>query len=310
MQLLTRSKVDRSRTKYFACYDKETGSITGIVTSPDTNLNYIEIDSDVAKQFISGELDHFEYVVSDTLDDEIKLLSLDEELEIISEKRKIEVVGKDDPASSDVKIRFYRLNKKLNIKVNSIQLNRLISFSNRKNNSLDDISFYISKNDNPDNLISIINMKLSDLSLRSGVTISDLDTRAFEFDNINIRTNKCFKKYSIEFLEEELVELPEVSSLSNLFECEINPDSCHFYLQEIDTGMKLVPSGNTNLDSFRLYKFLFIYTGENIDDFKGMYELKFNDIIQETELPKIDNAQKIYHMNRDIVIGIFDENSN
>jgi hypothetical protein len=153
-------------------------------------------------------------------------------------------------------------------------------------------------------------MKLSDLSLRSGVTISDLDTRAFEFDNINIRTNKCFKKYSIEFLEEELVELPEVSSLSNLFECEINPDSCHFYLQEIDTGMKLVPSGNTNLDSFRLYKFLFIYTGENIDDFKGMYELKFNDIIQETELPKIDNAQKIYHMNRDIVIGIFDENSN
>ena len=205
---VTRIKKD-TPTNYYVSYDTWNGEIKSIGTSEKSDEDYIVTVDPAAGKILAGKIPSNKYIVSFDDEGELSFLEKDNVIRLRSSENRLHQIPKYPLLQWDIRLKLYKENHKLQVEISTDSLKKLTSFTYNKHLKISDdsdLTIYVIKHNNPDYLITALEIDPTEL-LENGNVIFDISdvTKYTSYDNIGFVTRRCFKNYYADIVNDKLV---------------------------------------------------------------------------------------------------------
>jgi len=319
MTLETTEKQSTNK-KYWIRFVEATGKVSGISSSkPDIvkdGYNVIQSDNEDLKLLLKGKANIKDYLVKkNALTEDWLFSKKSRELELQPTRKKFEQVPLSTHVEeNDIFVTFYKQSMKVVVALNKtrvIKNNNLATISDVVENEYSLLNLFVCKKNDPDRLISIIEVdakllvKYSKLILNLPETILDYA----DIDQLSIFVLPVFEKYGINFVD-KFIETPDMKGQSKL----LNQNTLDDGLINIHTvnDNVLEIKHNANESQFSLFKnqskLRFVVCNKHVDNFIGGFEVNVNELLSTDSLKiklsfDIPDSPLFFYKNNNISVS-------
>ena len=306
--------------KYWIRFVEATGKVAGISSSkPDIvkdGYNVIQSDNEDLKLLLKGKANIKDYLVKkNALTEDWLFSKKSRELELQPTRKKFEQVPLSTHVEeNDIFVTFYKQSMKVVVALNKtrvIKNNNLATISDVVENEYSLLNLFVCKKNDPDRLISIIEVdakllvKYSKLILNLPETILDYA----DIDQLSIFVLPVFEKYGINFVD-KFIETPDLKGQSKL----LNQNTLDDGLINIHTvnDNVLEIKHNANESQFSLFKnqskLRFVVCNKHVDNFIGGFEVNVNELLSTDSLKiklsfDIPDSPLFFYKNNNISVS-------
>ncbi len=282
--------------KYWIRFVEDTGKVSGISSSkPDKvkdGYHIIQSDNEDLKLLVRGKANIKDYLVKkNALTNDWLFGRKSRELELQPIRKKFEQVPLSTHVEeNDIFITFYKQSMKAVVALNKtrvIKNNNLSTISDVVENEYSLLNLFVCKKNDPDRLISIIEVnakllvKYSKLILNLPESILDYS----DIDQLSIFVLPVFEKYGISFVD-KFIETPELKGQSKLLNQNTQDDGLINIHTVNDNVLEI--QHNANESQFGLFKnqskLRFVICNKHIDNFIGGFEVNVNELLSTDSL--------------------------
>lgn len=245
MSLLNVTKIKNDTpTNYYVSYDTWNGEIKSVGTSERQNeVDYIVTTDPDAGKILAGLVPSNKYMVSFDDEGDLSFLRKDNVIRLRSSETSLHQIPKYKISEWDIRLKLYKQNNKLQVEINNDSIKKLTSFTYKKHLKVSadsDLTIYIIKHNNPDYLITALEIDPIEL-LENGNVIFDIEdvTKYTSYDNIGFITRRCFKNYYAEIVDDKLVnDQKKLRKYKQNYICRVSKNAeCHLELKTNGTDI-------------------------------------------------------------------------
>lgn len=294
MTLETTEKQSTNK-KYWIRFVEDTGKIIGISSSMPDNVDNgckaIQSDNSDLKLLLKGKANIKDYIVKqNVLTNDWLFSKKSKELELQPVRKKFEQVPLSiNSAEDDIFITFYRQSMKAVISLNTtrvIKNQNLAMISDVVENQYSLLNLFVCKKNDPDRLISIIEINAK-LLVKYSKLIVDLPENILQYadiDQLSIFVLPVFEKYGISFID-KYIETPDLKGQSKLLNQNTHNDGLINICTVNDNVLEI--QHNADESQFSLFNnsnLKFVVCNKYIDNLVGGFEVNVNELLSTDSL--------------------------
>jgi len=173
----------------------------------DCPAPYIISKNENAYRIINGDISDQKFLIGiDDIGSE-RLIKKTEYLRLKQKENALYLLPKKKKTDWDLRARLFLKNHKLVFEINKKRIKRLVAQSIKRQiklNSQVDLEFYLTRKNYPDYLLDTIQIDADEL-IKKGQMVFEADS-GIVFDDISILTQRQFKNYYFEVLDDEFID--------------------------------------------------------------------------------------------------------
>ncbi len=287
---------DIEQSKWWVTYDKKTSKVKGVSPTSVTSKKFsvVESENECCLRILSGtqSLRNFG-MVWDMAKDRWDIGEKSYKLKIRQLSRKLFNIVDNNPLNSDVHITFNMTKNIMNISVNYENLKRSMNLMGIHEISKEEgtlFNLYITKKNNPDFLIQSIAIEPESLLKNETIDYKLININTFnEWKDLSIYTRPIFRKYSVEYITEEVISdyteekntsLQQAATGSNEISAHIDiykiSDRVIQLTSNISESSKYAMSGKKGLK--------FLVGDSTIDNLAGGFSIKTDELLNNKDI--------------------------
>jgi hypothetical protein len=287
--------IDTEQSKWWITYDATTSKVKGVSPTLVTSKKFtvVESENECCARILSGTQSLRSFgMVWDITNDRWDIGEKSYKLKIRQLSRKLFNIVDNNPLYSDVHITFNMTKNIMNISVNYENLKRSMNLMGIHEISKEEgtlFNLYITKKNNPDFLIQSIAIEPESLLKNKIIDYPLINIKTFnEWKDLSIYTRPIFRKYSVEYITEEVrSDYVEEKNTSLQQATDSNKISAHIDIYKIsDRVIKLTSniseSAEYVMSGRKGLKFL---VGNNtIDNLVGGFSIKTDELLNNKDI--------------------------
>ncbi len=289
MTLETTEKQSTNK-QYWIRFVEDTGKVTGISSNKPNKVKdgykVIQSDNEDLRLLFKGKANIKDYLVKkNVLTNDWLFSKKSKELELQPTRKKFEQVPLSaSTEDNDIFITFYKQSMKAVISLNRsrvIKTNNLATISDVVENEYSLLNLFVCKKNDPDRLISIIEIDAGML-VKYSKLIVDLPENILQYadiDQLSIFVLPVFEKYGISFVD-KFRETPDLKGQSKLLNQNTQDDGLINIYTVNDNVLQI--QHNVDESQFSLFNnsnLKFIVCNKYIDNLVGGFEVNVNELL-------------------------------
>ena len=289
----------KTNRKWWIKFIKQTGKIMSISSKRITEFNdsesILETESQICRDLVRGRKNKNNYAVLwDPLNNIWTIDTKSDTLVIKTRSNKLEQVSPYiAPIDTDLHASISKTTGEIKVSVNLERIATHLHLSKIKNLITEDnklIDLYLTKKNNPDCLIKIVNLDSEELIIR-GYTIAEIGndiTATLDWTDISLYTKPYFEKYSMDFVSTSLNDTPTDIPITNIQRASLveNSDTDAEINIQVLNGNIVIRSNLTTqqLYFFKKKKLILHICNNSIDYYIGTITLDAKDICSNKDI--------------------------